>query len=168
MDAIALGCITALLTAKRHLARPLLWTLGTLGMIFFIFSLCFSVRAYSWGLGRNGLNMTILAVGTCMLIVLAAQTEWHAPRICTPLLRLGQRSYEVYLTHEFIVLGLFSLFVMTGKPIKEVPLLFIAVMILSGLFGELVARGYSEPMNRWLRKRWGDGPGRLGSAISSV
>jgi hypothetical protein len=30
-----------------------------------------------------------------------------------------------------------------------------------------VARGYSEPMNSWLRKRWGDGPKRLGSVIES-
>jgi hypothetical protein len=36
---------------------------------------------------------------------------------------------------------------------------------LSGLLGELVARFYSEPANRFLRERWGDGANRLGSAI---
>jgi peptidoglycan/LPS O-acetylase OafA/YrhL len=168
MDAIALGCLTALFAAKRYLSRTTLWTLGILGTVLLIFSLCFSIRAYIWGLGRNGLNMTILAAGTCMIIAAFAQTHWRAPRILTPLLRLGQRSYEVYLTHIFIVLGLFSLFISAGKPIRYVPLLFIAVILLAALLGELVARGYSEPMNRWLRRRWGDSPERLGSVTPSI
>ena len=167
MDAIALGCLTALFVAKRHLSRPALRTLGVLGAALLIFSLGFSIRAYSWGLGRNGLNMTILAAGTCMLIAVAAQTQWRAPRILTPLLRLGQRSYEVYLTHIFTVLGCFSLFVAAGKPMGYVPTLFLAVILLAALLGELVAQGYSEPMNRWLRKRWGDGPAKLGSVTSA-
>jgi peptidoglycan/LPS O-acetylase OafA/YrhL len=167
MDAIALGCLTALFVAKRHLSRPALRTLGVFGVVLLIFSLGFSIRAYSWGLGRNGLNMTILAAGTCMLIAVAAQTQWRAPRILTPLLRLGQRSYEVYLTHIFTVLGCFSLFVAAGKPMGYVPTLFLAVILLAALLGELVAQGYSEPMNRWLRKRWGDGPAKLGSVTSA-
>jgi len=43
------------------------------------------------------------------------------------------------------------------------PAVFIAVILIAALLGELVARFYSEPMNRWLRKRWGDGPEKLGS-----
>jgi peptidoglycan/LPS O-acetylase OafA/YrhL len=166
MDAIALGCLTALFVARRNLSRAALWTFGVLGTTLLTFSLGFSIRAYAWGLGRNGLNMTILAIGTCMLIAVAAQTHWQAPRILTPLLRLGQRSYEIYLTHVFVVLGFFSLFVATGKPMRYVPALFIAVILVAALLGELVARGYSEPMNRRLRRRWGDGPERLGSATS--
>jgi len=46
---------------------------------------------------------------------------------------------------------------------KAVPAVFIAVILIAALLGELVARFYSEPMNRWLRKRWGDGPEKLGS-----
>jgi len=168
MDAIALGCLTALFTAKRRLPKTALWALGGFGTALFVFSLGFSVRAYAWGLGRNGLNMTVLAVGTCMIIAVAAQTRWQAPHLFTPLLRLGQRSYEVYLTHVFVVLGLFELFIAANKPIKAVPALFIAVILIAGLFGALVARGYSEPMNRWLRKRWEDGPNRLGSVIEAA
>jgi peptidoglycan/LPS O-acetylase OafA/YrhL len=165
MDAIALGCVTALFVARHRLSRTALWVVGSLGVALLVFSLGFSIRAYLWGLGRNGLNMTILAVGACMVIMVAAQTQWQAPRILKPLLKLGQRSYEVYLTHVFIVLGFFSLFVAANKPMKAVPLLFIAVIVFAGVLGELVARGYSEPMNRWLRRRWGDGPTRLGSVI---
>jgi len=167
MDAIALGCLTALFVARRPLSRAMLWTVGSLGTAFLVFSLGFSIRAYIWGLGRNGLNMTILAVGACMVIAVVAQTQWQAPRVLKPLLKIGQRSYEIYLTHIFIVLGLFDLFVAANKPMKAVPVLFIVVILLAGVLGELVARGYSEPINRWLRKRWGDGPKLLGSVIES-
>jgi peptidoglycan/LPS O-acetylase OafA/YrhL len=167
MDAIALGCLTSLFVARRRLSRAVLWTVSALGTLLLVFSLGFSIRAYIWGLGRNGLNMTILAVGACMVIAAVAQTQWQAPRSLKPLLKLGQRSYEVYLTHVFVVLGLFNLFVVAGKPMKAVPVLFIAAVLLAGILGELVARGYSEPMNRWLRKRWGVESKSLGSVIES-
>ena len=35
-----------------------------------------------------------------------------------------------------------------------VPLLFLAVIIISALFGGIVARLYSEPLNRLIRSRW--------------
>jgi peptidoglycan/LPS O-acetylase OafA/YrhL len=165
MDAIAMGCLTALFVARYRLSRRVLCMVGCVGAALLVFSLGFSIRALIWGLGRNGLSMTVLAVGACMVIAVAAQTQWRTPGVFRPLLKLGQRSYEVYLTHVFLVLGLFDLFVAAGKPMKMVPLLFIAVILLAGVLGELVARGYSEPMNRWLRKRWGDGPKRLGSVI---
>ena len=163
MDAIAMGCLTALLLANRRLSRPALWTATIAGATLVIFSLCFSIRAYKWGLGRNGLNMTILALGTCLLIATAAQTHWHAPRIFTPLRKLGQRSYEIYLTHMFVVFALFALFLLAHKPIRTVPFLFLAVTLVSALLGELVARAYSEPMNRWLRNRR-----RQGSMIEPI
>lgn len=82
-----------------------------------------------------------------------------------PIRVLGQRSYEVYLIHMFVVFILFDLFLNTGRNLVLVPMLFIAVLCVSGVLGELVARFYSEPMNRWLRQRFGDGASRLGSVI---
>ena len=168
MDAIALGCLTALFVARRHLSRKILWALGILGTTLLVFSLGFSIRAYTWGLGRNGLNMTILAIGVCLVIAPVAQTQWQTPRILAPLLQIGRRSYEVYLTHIFVVLGFFSLFVAANKPMKAVPALFVIVILIAGLLGDLVARVYSEPINRWLRARWGDGRRSLGSVIESA
>jgi peptidoglycan/LPS O-acetylase OafA/YrhL len=167
MDAIALGCLTALVVSRIHFSRLKLWVLGCAGAILLIFSLCFSIRAYIWGLGRNGLNMTILALGTSMLIAMAAQTQWRSPRVLSPLLKLGQRSYEVYLTHIFVVFALFDLFLKAGKPIRGVPALFIAVIVIAGLLGEVVARFFSDPMNRLLRRRFGDSSDKLGSVLEA-
>jgi len=111
--------------------------------------------------------MTILGIGTCLVIVASAQAKWRSPRILIPVLKIGQDSYEVYLTHMFVVFGFFTLFLKLGKPMPLVPALFITVIVIAALFGELVARFYSEPMNRLLRERWGDGIERLGSAVDT-
>jgi peptidoglycan/LPS O-acetylase OafA/YrhL len=167
MDAIALGCLTAIALSRTHLSRPVLWALNGIGMALLIFSLGFSNQADAWGLVDSGLDMTIVAIGSCMIIAAAAQTRWTSPRVVLPLLKLGQRSYEVYLTHMFVVFAFFNLFVSMGKSLRAVPMLFISVILVSSLLGVLVARFYSEPMNRLLRKRWGDGPDRLGSVIDA-
>ena len=165
MDAIALGCLTALLVSRTRFSRPALRTLTALGSGFLILSLCFSMRVQSWGLGRNGLDMSILAAGTCMIIIAAAQTRWRSPRVVSPMLNLGERSYEIYLTHMFVVFALFQLFLAAGKPMKAVPVLFAAAILISGFLGAVVAKFYSEPMNRMLRNRFGDGPHKLGSVL---
>jgi peptidoglycan/LPS O-acetylase OafA/YrhL len=165
MDAIALGCLTAIFTAKRRVSRLVVAALASVGVLVVGFSLCFSLTADRWGLARTGLDMTLLAVGTCMLIAAAVQTRWRSPRLLSPMLKLGQHSYEVYLTHMFLVFALFQIFVAIGTPMIGVPALFLVVILWSGLFGELVARFYSEPTNRFLRERWGDSANRLGSVI---
>jgi peptidoglycan/LPS O-acetylase OafA/YrhL len=167
MDAIALGCLTAIVLSRTRLSRPVLWVLGVLGTASMIFILGFSILADTWGLGRSGLDMTILAVGSCLVIAAVAQSRWTSPRFLLPLVTLGQRSYEVYLTHMFVVFALFGLFEAAGNPLLAVPILFIAVIVISSLLGELVARFYSEPMNRLLRRQWGEGPDRLGSVIDA-
>ncbi|HKT50605.1 MAG TPA: acyltransferase [Candidatus Angelobacter sp.] len=154
MEAIALGCLTALFVARFRCSRPVLWTLGVVGAGLVAFILGFSLLAYQWGLGRYGLEMTLLGIGTCMCIVVFAQTNWKAPRVLQPLLRTGQYSYEIYLTHMFVVYALFTLFVNAGKQMRLVPPLFIAVVLVSVVLGAMVAELYSEPMNRLLRKRF--------------
>src|SRR5271168_5066236 len=168
MDAIALGCLTALMVAGRHFSARALRVLAGLGMASLVFCLCFSSVGGRLGLGRSGLDMTVLAVGACLVIAAAAQTAWQSPRLLSPLLRLGQRSYEVYLTHMFAVFVLSGLFVAACKPLRVVPALFLGVILAAGVLGEFVARFYSEPMNRLLRQRWGDGPNQLGSVVESL
>jgi peptidoglycan/LPS O-acetylase OafA/YrhL len=147
MDAIALGCLTALLIHRFQVSPKLLLALGAPLMLF---TLCYYRPI--------GPGMTILAIGTCLIIAASAQTQWTAPRILAPLLKLGERSYEVYLTHMFIVFAFFQLFLNTGKQLKYVPILFLTTIIASALVGELVARLYSEPLNHILRSRTGPRP----------
>jgi hypothetical protein len=62
---------------------------------------------------------------------------------------------------------LFDLSVTAGKPLRAVPILFFGVILISGLLGAIVARYYSEPLNRALRQHWGNGPDTIGSVIEA-
>lgn len=153
MEGIALGCLTAIIVSRIRFSRSILWALGTSGTTIVALSLAFSLQAYRGWLGRTGLNFTVLGLGTCMFIAATSQAQWKSPRILTPLLKIGQYSYEIYLTHMFIVFGLFSLFLDVGKPMRLVPVLFTVAIVVAGFLGAAVAHLYSEPMNRYLRQR---------------
>jgi peptidoglycan/LPS O-acetylase OafA/YrhL len=165
MDAIALGCLTAVLVCGTRFSRSAARGLGAAGSVLLIFILCFSTQPFNRMLERNGLDMSIIAIGACMIAAAAAQTRWQAPRLASPIWRLGERSYEVYLTHMFVLFALLEVFVEAGKPMSAVPLFFAAAILISGVLGAAVARFYSEPMNRSLRKRFGHGAERLGSVV---
>jgi peptidoglycan/LPS O-acetylase OafA/YrhL len=165
MDAIAMGCLTAILLRRIKVSGTAIRACAILGTALLVFILCLGNLAQKLGFERIGLDMSIVALGACLVITAAATTQWRAPLILAPLLRLGQRSYEVYLTHMFVVFGLFMVFVRIGKPMPGVPVVFLLVILAAGLLGELVARVYSEPMNRLLRRRWRDGPETLGSVL---
>jgi peptidoglycan/LPS O-acetylase OafA/YrhL len=163
MDAIALGCLTALLVRRVSFSRLTLRAFAVTGAALIV-SILFGLRLfYAPLITKPGLDMTIIALGTCLIMIAAAQTHWKGPRLLASLLRLGQRSYEVYLTHMFVVFALFAIFVKYGSPICCVPLLFVATIVVAAGTGEIVARSFSEPLNRMLRERWSHGPRKLGS-----
>jgi peptidoglycan/LPS O-acetylase OafA/YrhL len=168
MDAIAMGCLTAIALNGRKLSRARLWWLGGAGGALLVFCLLLSRTAYAWIPERTGLYMSAIGVGASMLIAVAGQTGWRSPRVLTPLLLAGQRSYEIYLTHMFVVVALAAAFAATGHAMWAVPVFFIAVIVISGLLGELVGRFYSEPANRRLRARWREGAREMGSVVEAA
>jgi len=158
MDAIALGCLTALLVPRLQLSRRGVLLLQSAGATMILFILGFSITTERLGLSRSGLDMTIIALGTCMVMAAVAQSPPTHSRLFRPLIWLGQRSYEIYLTHMFVVIGCFVLFMKLGAPAIGVPVMFAVVILGAGFLGELVRRFYSEPANQYLRKLWHRGP----------
>jgi peptidoglycan/LPS O-acetylase OafA/YrhL len=144
MDAIAFGCLTAIFLEGRQLSRTVRCISAAVGAAFFILILGFPIGA----IDKAGLDMTLLALGTCLLIVPAAQSSWRGPAF---FLILGRCSYEVYLTHMFVVFGLLHLFVDAGKPLWAVPLYFLVTILIATLLGAAIARWFSEPINQRLR-----------------
>jgi len=100
-------------------------------------------------LGRSGTDDTALGLGTC-LVMLGTVLRGHKGSAWTaPVRWFGRHSYEVYLTHEFVVVGMTELYI---KVHVGSPLVWIAAEVaLAAPLGWAVARWYSEPMNRRLR-----------------
>lgn len=166
MDAIALGCLTALLVARCEFSRRARQLQVACGVLLLIFTLGFSHAADAVGLCRTGLDMSVVALATCLLITASTQSRWKAPRLFAPLLHLGQHSYEIYLTHMFVVFGLFALFLAAGKPMWAVAPLFVAVTVVAALVGQVVSQYFSEPLNAAIRARW-SAP-RVGSRLPAA
>ena len=166
MDAIALGCLTAIILSQVKFSPAALRALAWIGFALVFGMIAFSGFPFLFPLGATGLEETLLAIGTCCLIIAAARTQRQCPSFLEPLLRLGQRSYEVYLTHMFVVYAFFHVFLALGKPMWTVPLFFLFTIIVAGVLGDLVARLYSDPLNGKLRRHWGEG--KLGSALEET
>lgn len=63
----------------------------------------------------------------------------------------GRNSYEVYLTHMFVIWPMFALFLHFRQSPDTAPVWFLATTALAGVLGYVVARFYSEPLNQRLR-----------------
>jgi peptidoglycan/LPS O-acetylase OafA/YrhL len=64
----------------------------------------------------------------------------------------GRLSYEIYLTHMFVVFSVLQLFGGSGGDARFEPLWYVAAAALCWALGVAVDRGLSTPCNRSLRK----------------
>ncbi|QNK71413.1 acyltransferase [Variovorax sp. PAMC26660] len=157
MDGIAFGCLAALLAHRMPrlptvtMQRLMLFA----GVALSVGVFCFRKEAFHLGLTRFGLQVTLLELGVALLLVVTQWRPWTwcAGVAAAPLRWFGRNSYEVYLTHMFVVIPGAWLYQQTGAPAAWIPLWFVAVVAASGLLGQVVAQWFSEPCNRALRRR---------------
>jgi peptidoglycan/LPS O-acetylase OafA/YrhL len=89
--------------------------------------------------------------------ILIATHEWFVQQkrhggIFTALFRwFGRNSYEIYLTHMFIVTIMAQIFYGIHIPVKVLLFWYISIVIFSGVSGYFIAIYFSEPLNRFLR-----------------
>ena len=156
-DGIAVGCLCALLTEwclRRHVLQHSYWPLvaQSAGVLLMLFIAVWPWPAVIAGwhvkraLAHGGTDVTLLIVGTALVIwgsVLrgAGGTAWLGP-----LRWFGRHSYEIYLTHEFFVIAF-----LTVLPRGPVLVWIVAVLAASSGTGALLAKLFSDPMNRALR-----------------
>jgi peptidoglycan/LPS O-acetylase OafA/YrhL len=151
-DAIAFGCIAALVAHHRLLGpRGLRLTLAA-GCLLSLLTLALFSENEAPGLARFGFNLTALELGIALMVVafgsgvgnlaMARGTGW--------LRAVGRCSYEIYLFHMLIVMGLIAI-VRELHVTHAFPLWYAAMLGGSILLGYLIARAYSEPLNRRIR-----------------
>lgn len=152
MAAIAAGVIAALaahrLGAITIGVRRMLCTLGIIGIAS---NLLFG--SIFWPLIGNGL-MLLLTLSSGVLLFALYRDASAAPRGTAWLASMGRLSYEIYLTHMFIVFGTVAIF----RAINADPwfgfLWYAPVVLLCWALGAAFAHGWSIPLDRALRARW--------------
>jgi peptidoglycan/LPS O-acetylase OafA/YrhL len=157
MDAIAMGCLTALLT--QHLlkrprpARALLLALEILGAALILLILYWPQWPFMPFVGRTGLYGTILPLGACLVMLASVLLHQKGSVWTAPIRWFGRHSYEVYMTHEFLVIWGVQLFLKLDAHHHAGPLIlwFAGILLLTAPLGWVVARFFSEPLNRALR-----------------
>jgi peptidoglycan/LPS O-acetylase OafA/YrhL len=160
MDGIALGCLAAIVANRISFGDKtnlVLRGLMSLGAILCIFIVVFRETASSLGFYKAGVDVTVLEIGTALMVIALQQrfeknaAPGHWPT--APLRWFGRNSYEVYLTHMFVVWPMVGAFFRFHQTINAAPLWFLVITGLTGVAGYTIARFYSEPLNRTLRAK---------------
>ncbi|HTE40734.1 MAG TPA: acyltransferase [Steroidobacteraceae bacterium] len=156
MDAMAFGCLAAWISARIKPSKSILrYALGG-GIACILLIVVFRKTTFAIGLTANGLYITVLACGVALVLLALANDVGNATlsKGTAWLQSIGHRSYEIYLTHMFVVLSGVNLFKRTAQPNEWIPIAHVVLLLLCLALGYAVARWYSEPANRWLRTRF--------------
>lgn len=146
MDAIALGCLTVVaMNAGWRIAR--LWEFAGYASLLWI--AVWPPWSIMRPIGRAGLDGTILAVGACLVMAASVSRGFTGGCWSAALRWLGRHSYEIYLTHEFVVIAATDAY--ASWRVGPLALWFVLVVPASAALGGVVARWFSEPLNRKLR-----------------
>jgi peptidoglycan/LPS O-acetylase OafA/YrhL len=158
MASIALGCLTAWITERFLRNGPRnTWALRATqiaGTAIILLIAIWPRWAIMKPLGKSGLDDTLLALGACLIMFASSVRGVHGARWTAPLRWFGRHSYEVYLSHEFVVIAGVALFARWhphGSSRGVVAAFVVAILALTAPLGWLLAKFFSEPMNRKLR-----------------
>lgn len=155
MSAIATGVLGALLaqrwTSKHRGVAWLLSAIGVAGLYVVMVQ-----GAWLWHLIHNGYMLVLTGAALCLV--------WASHGMATPVARRplpgfawlrswGRLSYEIYLTHMFVVFAVVRLSKAVGGDAAFGFLWYLPALPLCWLLGLLVERHVSTPAERWLRDR---------------
>ncbi|UPG96225.1 acyltransferase family protein [Luteibacter aegosomatissinici] len=150
MGAIAAGVLAALVRFRSGvpgvLARRLMAVAGVASLALIMFS-----GGWLWHAIHEGYLLMLIGAG--MLLVLASPEGGQAMRGTGWLRAMGRASYEVYLTHMFVVFSLVGVARLTGTDKAWGWLWYAPAVLIAWALGYGVATYLSEPANRWLRRR---------------
>ena len=149
-DAIALGCLTALLKRKVSLTKRAsaiaTWIAApTLAWVYLI------------GIdGHEAVGFSLMALATCALLLAsgADAQEGRPVRLLGPLRWMGRQSYELYLFHIVVLACMRDLVPRDALANGAKPLWLLVFIALSCAAAAAISRYFSEPANRALRQRF--------------
>jgi len=155
MSAIAIGVLGALLAARSRTfparTTALLGWLGAIGLLATTID-----GAQMWHLLRDGYMLLLALSALCLLLTCEQRQrrgDWRPWRAMDWLRSWGRLSYEIYLSHMFVVFVVVRLFKFAGGDLRPGFLWYLLALPLCWLLGALVERWLSLPCERWLRAR---------------
>jgi peptidoglycan/LPS O-acetylase OafA/YrhL len=155
MAAIAAGVLGAVLATQFHVRRrsilSLLCLAGSSGIAAVLF-----FEDILWRWMGNGTLLLLTSSAVCLVLAshwfAADCSQWTIPG--TGWLRsFGRLSYEIYLTHMFVVFLAVRVFRKTGAGLWWGILWYLPALALSWLLGWLVARYISVPAEQIMRQQ---------------
>ncbi len=155
MSAIALGVLGALLAARWSLpSRRTSILLGGFGVIGLTAATIDGAVMYH--LLRDGYMLLLALSALCLLLACEHRRQrgaWATWRGLNWLRSCGRLSYEIYLSHMFVVFAVVRLFKLSGADRQTGFLWYLLALPLCWLLGSMVERWLSAPCERWLRER---------------
>ena len=146
-DCMAIGCAAAF-GAKAWKGRGRVFV-SAAGWGMLLLVTVFRGAGEKLKLGATGLDVTVLAIGTG-LILISARPDGFGGAAVGWIRSFGRNSYEIYLTHSFVMVLGARAFKMASSA-NWAPVWHVTLVAASGALGWAVAKVYSEPLNRWLR-----------------
>ncbi|RDS82500.1 acyltransferase family protein [Dyella psychrodurans] len=170
MAAIATGVLGALIARRWQPNRR--WVMrtwievGCLGLAAILF-----IEEWLWPTLHDACLLLLTVSVMCLLIGLQWRQSagaWRAWRGLNWLRSFGRLSYEIYLSHMFVVTAAVRLFHLWSGDMKWGVLWYLPTVPLCWLLGYLVARVISVPSERWIRARWLKSPATSMPAVPVV
>ena len=155
MAAIAMGVLGAI-TAKhfRPRSRRLLLPFYFVGVGGVIAVLGFEVQLWHWF--GNGTILLLTFSAVCLVLAFQWSTAAGTQRrmigmgwMCS----FGRLSYEIYLTHMFVVIAMLHVYRGVGASIRWGVLWYAPTIALCWALGWVVARFFSGPFDHGIRRR---------------
>jgi peptidoglycan/LPS O-acetylase OafA/YrhL len=155
MDGIAFGCLAALIQARRTISIRASRSAFAIGLAMMLLVIAFRSTTNALGLVSTGLYITALEAGAALVLLAMAGgvgERRSARGFLAALGFVGRRSYEIYLTHMFVVFSTVAAFKAMNADLAFVGAWYAAAVAISIALGDVVARGFSFPMNRAIRR----------------
>jgi len=156
MASIAMGILAAMLA--HRLPQPRQWvclTLQGVGCLGIVGALGFS--DVLWPRMGHWMMLGLTFSTAVLLLGMDCRVRGYEVRPLPGLgwLRsFGRLSYEIYLTHMFVVLAFNGIAVAIGQNLDLGYLWYLPILLASWVPGYLVSRYYTDPCDEALRQRW--------------
>lgn len=165
MAAIAAGVLAALVAERRPPREAIVRAIGALGLAGLAATML--AMPWLWKWLKDGVMLLLTSSAACLVVALHWRQREGRQRVLpgTGWLRsMGRLSYEIYLSHMFVVFAVVTLYKATGADARLGWLWYPPAVLVCWGLGWLIARFWSLPCERALKRRFGAAPALAAAA----